>query len=68
MKAIGMAASLPFDMVAPVLAGGGVGYLVDRWIHTAPLFMLLLGFAGFGLGIRNVLRRLSREERIRNAR
>jgi F0F1-type ATP synthase assembly protein I len=63
MKAIGVAVSLPFDMMMPMLVGGGVGYLIDRWLHTTPLFMLLLGFLGFGLGIRNVLARLSREER-----
>ena len=66
MKAIGLATALPFDLVVPMVAGGGIGYLIDRWLHTAPLFMLVLGFAGFGLGVRNVVSRLSRQEGKRN--
>lgn len=27
-----------------VLGGGALGYLLDRWIHTKPLFTIILGF------------------------
>lgn len=56
MKAIGIAWTLPFELVVPMLLGGGAGYLLDRWLHTMPLFMLVLGFMGFGIGIRNMLK------------
>ncbi len=59
MKAIGIAWTLPFELVVPMLAGGGIGYLADRWLHTSPLFMLILGFLGFGIGLRNVLKAAS---------
>lgn len=55
MKEIGIAWTLPFELVVPMLAGGGIGYLIDRWRHTTPIFMLVLGFVGFGVGIRNML-------------
>ena len=59
IKEIGIAWTMPFELVVPMLAGGGIGYLIDRWSHTTPLFMLLLGFVGFGVGIRNMLKAVS---------
>jgi F0F1-type ATP synthase assembly protein I len=56
MKAMGIAWTLPFELVVPMIVAGGLGYLLDRWLHTAPLFLLILGFAGFGLGLRNMLK------------
>jgi F0F1-type ATP synthase assembly protein I len=35
-----------------------LGYFVDRWMHTRPIFMLILGALGFIAGLREVLRRL----------
>lgn len=59
MKAIGVAWTLPFELVVPMILGGGIGYLLDRWLHTAPLFLLIIGFAGFGVGLRNMLKTAS---------
>jgi ATP synthase protein I len=59
MKAIGVAWTLPFELIVPTIVGGGIGYLLDRWRHTAPLFMLIIGFAGFGVGLRNMLKAAS---------
>jgi len=55
-KAFAVAWSLPFQLIVPPLVGGGIGYLLDHWLHTKPLFMLVLGLLGFGLGIREVVR------------
>lgn len=63
MKAIGVAWALPFELVVPMFVGGGVGYLLDRWLHTSPLFMLVLGFMGFGVGLRNMLKTASSLDR-----
>ena len=54
MKAIGVAWTLPFELIVPVIIGGGIGYGLDRWLHTAPLFLLILGFIGFGVGLLNM--------------
>ena len=45
-------------LVAAILVGGGLGYLVDRWLHTRPVFLIILGGLGFYAGVRDLLRRL----------
>jgi F0F1-type ATP synthase assembly protein I len=52
---------LPFLLVACVAVGGGLGYLLDARVHTSPLFALVFGVAGFAAGMRQLLRRLSRD-------
>lgn len=52
------AMELPFVLVAAVVVGGFLGYLLDRWLHTKPVFLLILGGVGFFAGVRDVLRRL----------
>jgi ATP synthase protein I len=59
MKAAAVAWTLPFELIAPPLLAGGIGYLLDRWLHTKPLFMLVLGLAGMVLGIVNAVRTAS---------
>jgi ATP synthase protein I len=51
---------LPIVMVSAILVGGLFGYLLDRWLHTKPVLMLILGGVGFYAGVRDVLRRVSR--------
>ena len=53
-----MAMELPFTFAGAVLLGGGLGYLLDRWMHTKPILMLVFGALGFVAGIREVIRRL----------
>jgi ATP synthase protein I len=52
------ATELPFVLVIAMLVGGGIGYFLDRWLHTRPWLMLFFGVIGFGTGIRDVLRRV----------
>ncbi len=59
-SSFGLAFELPFVLVAWVVLCGGVGYLLDRRLHTAPWLMLVLGFLGFAGGVWDVLRRLDR--------
>ena len=49
---------LPFILVSSILIGGGLGYLLDKKLGTAPLFMLLFGILGFGAGIWEIIRRV----------
>ena len=54
-----MALELPFVLVSAIVVGGLFGYLLDRWLHTKPVFLLILGGVGFYAGLRDVLRRVS---------
>ncbi len=47
-------------MVSAIVVGGFFGYLIDRWLHTKPIALLILGTLGFYVGVRDVLRRVSR--------
>jgi ATP synthase protein I len=51
-----IAMQIPFSLVVPVFVGGGIGYLLDRWLHTGFVLMLVLGIVGFGIGLREVLK------------
>jgi F0F1-type ATP synthase assembly protein I len=55
-----IATELPFVLVFAMLVGGGIGYLLDRWLHTKPWLTLVFGAIGFGVGIRDVLTRMSK--------
>ncbi len=63
MRQLSMAMELPFVLVGGVAIGGALGYLLDRWLHTPPWLALVFGALGFAGGMREVLRRLSREEK-----
>jgi ATP synthase protein I len=56
-----MALELPFVLVSAIVVGGFFGYMLDRWLHTKPVFLLILGGLGFFAGVRDVLRRVSRD-------
>ena len=49
---------LPFVIVGAVVTGGIFGFFLDRWLHTKPVLMLVLGALGFYAGLRETLRRL----------
>jgi ATP synthase protein I len=51
------ATELPIVLVAAMLVGGGMGYVLDRLLHTGPWLMIILGVLGFGVGVRDVIRR-----------
>jgi ATP synthase protein I len=57
-----MALELPFILVGAIIVGGLIGYLLDDWLHTKPYLMLVFGFLGFFGGLRDLLRRLSKQK------
>jgi ATP synthase protein I len=57
-----MAMELPFILVASVGVGGLAGFFLDRWLHTKPFLMLIFGTLGFIGGLRDMLRRLAKEQ------
>jgi ATP synthase protein I len=38
-----------------VMFGAGLGWLLDRWLHTAPIFIVVMFLLGAAAGIRNVM-------------
>ena len=44
------------ELIAGPLVGGFVGYWLDRYFGTTPLFLLILLLLGFAAGIMNVIR------------
>src|SRR5688572_3684563 len=43
------------DLFGIPFGSGLIGWLLDRWIGTAPWLMLAMLFLGFGIAVRNVL-------------
>ena len=52
----GRAMRAGIDLAAALLVGGFLGYWLDKWLNTKPLFMILLFFAGFAAGFLNIYR------------
>jgi ATP synthase protein I len=53
-----IAMELPFTLVGAVVAGGLLGYFLDKWLHTSPWLLVVFGGLGFVAGVREVIRRL----------
>ncbi|MGH9709912.1 MAG: AtpZ/AtpI family protein [Candidatus Acidiferrales bacterium] len=63
IRQIALAFELPLMLVVPPLAGGAAGYFLDRWFHTKPILMIILGVLGVVIGIRDVLKAANTEEK-----
>jgi F0F1-type ATP synthase assembly protein I len=35
---------------------------LDRWLHTKPFLMILVGAVGFAVGLRDMLKRLDKSD------
>ena len=42
--------------MAALAVGVGIGWLLDRWLGTLPLFLLIFFFLGAAAGLLNVYR------------
>src|ERR1044072_432781 len=47
---------LSSELVAGVLVGAGLGWLIDRWLGTFPWGMFVFALLGFTAGVLNVMR------------
>ena len=63
VRQIALAMELPFVLVGPAVVAGAIGYFLDRWLHTKPWIMLVLGLCGVALGLRDTLKAASRAEK-----
>lgn len=53
---MGIAFRLSTELVAGVFVGGAIGLLLDKWLGTGPVFLLIFFFLGMAAGILNVFR------------
>jgi ATP synthase protein I len=56
VREMALAFELPFMLVGPVVLGGAVGYFLDRWLHTKPLLLIVLGIVGVAVGVREAVK------------
>src|SRR3954470_19115639 len=47
---------LSSELVAGVLVGAGLGWLIDRWLGSLPWGMFVFALSGFAAGVLNVMR------------
>lgn len=55
-NALGQAFKILTELVVGVVVGGGIGWVLDRQLGTAPWLMILFLVVGFAAGMSNVVR------------
>lgn len=53
---MGMAFRISTELVAGLLVGGLIGWQLDWWFGTSPVFLLVFFLLGAAAGIMNVIR------------
>jgi ATP synthase protein I len=54
--AYGFAFRIGVELVVALAVGGGIGWLLDHWLGTMPLFLLVFFVLGAVAGLLNVFR------------
>jgi ATP synthase protein I len=54
--AAGIAFRFATELVVAIGFCTGLGWLLDHWLHTAPIFIVIMFVLGAAAGIRNVMR------------
>ena len=60
---VGLVSSLGFVLFGAIIGGYFLGWLLDRWLGTAPIFELLLAGVGLAGGLIEVLQIMKRVEK-----
>ena len=55
-SSMGLALKLGTELVAAVLVGTIIGFILDNWFDTKPWLMIIFFFIGASAGIANVIR------------
>ncbi len=58
MFSLGVGVRVGVELVSALVVAVGFGWLLDRWLHTLPLFLILSVLLGGAAGIANVWRLL----------
>ena len=62
-KAFGQAFKILSELMVGVVVGGGLGWVLDRQLGTAPWLLMLFLVLGFAAGMSNVIRTAKRMQR-----
>lgn len=62
-KSLGFLSSVGISLVAAILIGLAMGYYLDQWLETRPVFTLVMLVIGIISGFRNVYILTTRELR-----
>jgi len=60
---VGLVSGLGFVLFASIGGGFFLGWVVDRWLGTLPIFSLILAGLGLAGGLIEILRIMARVER-----
>lgn len=55
-SAAGFALRIGVELLAALVVGGGIGWLLDHWFGTRPLFLIVFFLLGAAAGMLNVFR------------
>jgi ATP synthase protein I len=58
-KAMSLGFRVVSELVAGIVVGGGIGYLLDGWLGTKPFLLILFGLLGTAGGFWNIIRSTS---------
>ena len=58
-QGLGLAARVGTELVAGILVGVGIGWLLDRWLGTKPWLMIVFFLLGAAAGLYSVYRTVS---------
>jgi len=53
---LGRAFRLVSELVIGLVVGGAIGWYLDRWLGTTPIFLLIFFILGVAAGVLNVMR------------
>ena len=62
-KSLGFLSSIGISLVAAILIGLAMGYYLDQWLDTSPMFTLIMLVIGIISGFRNIYILTTRELR-----
>jgi ATP synthase protein I len=55
-SALGVGMRVGVELVSAMVVAVTIGWVLDRWLHTSPAFLILFVLLGGGAGIANVWR------------
>ena len=56
ISSLGMALKISTEMIAAVVVGTTIGFILDNWFGSKPLLIIIFFFIGVSAGILNVFR------------
>ena len=51
------------EMLAALLVGGGIGWMLDQWVGSTPAFLIVFVMLGLAAGVRSALRAAKQVEK-----